>query len=288
MSLVLSYFTILVVLMIIHNRIYPNIHNVPVISIPWFHIYPDACVEDDKIALLQEVKPKPDVPETKADFHDSVDIEHQCHNLATTHGPVVISTKAEYVGVDSQHKIRLSGLSAASFTPQWAKDFNGKMRRGITDPFGLSAERAQPAEKAHALDACPDVEQMGMNAKRMNHRIHLEIPMPPLDARVCDRVGERLFEVQRNTSSAGGLPPLRLTAPLSGAWSVTSKEEKRMGIMLEKDAARKSVSSMFPRSVREDEWNRPLKKPPFKNGLGEGWRTADNMKRGTKGRGWRG
>ena len=38
---------------------------------------------------------------------------------------------------------------------------------------------------------------------------------------------------------------------------------------------RKSVSSLFPHDVREEDWNLPLTKPPFRNGGGQGWTTAD-------------
>lgn len=277
---IVSYFIILLVLMIIHIPIYPNVYDVPVIFVPWFHIYLDPPIKNDKLPFHHKIKPSLDTLATQDDSHGKVDIEQPHQKIATICAPFPPPAEKEEVGRarnDSHHTTQSLASSVASITPQWAKDLNAKTKRGITHPF------QHPIEQVRLDDRLAGHTQIGKkNQKSVDSSDDSEPPTLPQNVRVCDRVGERLFEVDRDRRATAILPSLHAPSQLSRALSATSREEKRMGALHGKGGSRQSVSSLFPCSVKEEEWNQPLKKPPFKNGHGEGWRTADNMKRGDR------
>lgn len=98
-----------------------------------------------------------------------------------------------------------------------------------------------------------------------------QVLTPLEDARVSHRLGEGLFEVDRT-------PAARVNSAFSDASTATSREEKRMGVLLadglqDSDEKRKSVSSMFPQYSDKADEDHPIAKPSFRRGPG-GWRTA--------------
>lgn len=276
-TFIISYLTILLVLTTTHIRIYPNIYNVPVVLVPWFQPRPDSTINDDKLSHDSQVKSNTEVVETNVNLLGNVDIEQQYQNTVASPSPVLVSTKTdEATGAAVEQPL---ARNVTSCTPQWANDVNAKTKRGITQPFRLPTEQVRLSRHVTLPHARLGYAQMGTNQKSMNRRIDPEVPTPPQDVRVSDRVGQRLFELERDRGV-----PMAVSSIRSASSLTRTSQEEWMGVMPETGERRRSVSSLFPSSVQDEEWDQPLKKPPFNNGLGDGWRTADNMTKGFKGR----
>jgi hypothetical protein len=258
------------VLTTVHIQLYPNLHNLPVIHVPWF----------------QTNQPLPILPESKKIHIDpSGATDEKPRELDLEKQPIEdVRTK-----VDKWAKKRVTAFSVLSSTPQWAKTRNGTVRRGLTNPFALPTHhqpQQPPVSVPTAVEAIPPVAARNEDPDRLSYwlapaDVNREIMMPPEDARPSYRIGQGLYDVDRQGAAAPVLN--RVMSSFSDAGSVTtSRGEKRTGLRLE-DEDRKSVSSMFPRSVKSGDWNQPLRKPPFQRGLGGGWRTADDAPKGRTG-----
>lgn len=249
------------VLTTIHIQYYPNVHNIPIIHVPWFQpteplIYPT----------------KPQELQVELFGNDGIDLEKQPQ-------PQQRLAASPIAKADQWAKKRLTAFSVASFSPNWAKTRNHTVKRGVTNPFLLPIVRSgmdvpwvpprlEVQEKITPIHA--GAEERKEDSHRLSYWVGPEVQWkttaPPEDAHPSYRVGEGLFEVDRN----------RVKSAFSDSTTASKKEEKRMGVQLSGED-RKSVSSMFPRySARAEEWDRPVVLPPFKRGLGEGWRTASD------------
>lgn len=195
-------------------------------------------------------------------------------------------------------------VSVASFTPAWAKQYNVGLTRGLHNPFGKSAD--EDSTDHHTLHVASDpVQRPARVITKLAHedRLHERDDDPfaalskhnsvttttthdhddkkrslrPLAGlnnllRWSDTTTPGGIDGQDQGTGKSGIGMLMLRNPSSRTSNTTVTTTTAVPFS---PLDRKSVSSLFPHDVHEEDWNLPLTKPPFRNGRGEGWTTAD-------------
>jgi len=190
-------------------------------------------------------------------------------------------------------------ISVASFTPAWAKKYNAGLTRGLHNPFDRSPDEGSPDHQT--LDELSDPIQRParvMTKPAFEDKLHERdddpFAAPSKDNIVTTNVPDGDSNKTRSLQTLPGFSNLpRWSNETNNQDQDTGKQGIGM-LMLRNPSdrtsetstttatavhfspsGRKSVSSLFPHDVREEDWNLPLTKPPFRNGRGQGWTTAD-------------
>lgn len=191
-------------------------------------------------------------------------------------------------------------LSVSSFTPAWAKQHNVGLTRGLDNPFGRSLSEGSTTHHGTPVQ-----------------RPARTITKPTFEASLHERDDDPFAASSKRDTTTTKVSgdyhdKKRSLQPLAGfnnlfRWSIAttsgdcynkdqSTGERDVDVLAAQNtldrtslttvttttavlspADRQSVSSLFPHDVREEDWNFPLTKPPFRNGRGEGWATAGAM-----------
>lgn len=198
-------------------------------------------------------------------------------------------------------------VSVASFTPAWAKQYNIGLTRGLHNPFGKSTEDdstdhqtlnvfSDPVQRPARVITKPIHEDrphesgndpFASPTKHNTVTIDVpddyndkELPLHPLSGfsgfsnllRWSAGTTSGRIDDQVQDTGKPGIGMLMLRNPSDRTSNTTTTSATAVPLS---PFGRKSVSSLFPHDVREEDWNLPLTKPPFRNGRGEGWTTAD-------------
>ena len=195
-------------------------------------------------------------------------------------------------------------VSVASFTPAWAKQYNLGLTRGIHNPFSNSLNEGSTdrqtlvpsdlVQRPSRVITKPTRED-GLNERDVDD----PFAAPNKHDTVTTKVPGDYNDKKRSLQPLDGfsnLPRWSAATTSNGVDSQDQDKGKRgIGMLMVQNPpdrssnttattstvaylsplGRKSVSSLFPHDVREEDWNLPLTKPPFRNGGGQGWTTAD-------------
>jgi len=195
-------------------------------------------------------------------------------------------------------------VSVGSFTPAWAKQYNIGLTRGLHNPFGKSADEESTDHQTLNVPSDPVQRPARVITKPIHEgRLHesdddpfasptkhntvtIDVPDDYNDKKLSLHPlsgFSNLLRWSAGTTSGGidgqdpdtpkrGIGMLMLRNPSERTSNTTTTSATAVPLS---PLGRKSVSSLFPHDVREEDWNLPLTKPPFRNGRGEGWTTAD-------------
>ncbi|KAF9652846.1 hypothetical protein BDM02DRAFT_3126005 [Thelephora ganbajun] len=195
-------------------------------------------------------------------------------------------------------------VSVASFTPAWAKQYNLGLTRGLHNPFNRSLDKGSVDH--HILDVPSDPVQPPSRVitkpafeDRPHERDDDLFAAPSRHGTVVTKVSNDYNDKKRSLQALSGFSNLPRWSTATTPSEIDSQSQgtgkRGIGMLMLQNPSdrasnttattttavplsppgRKSVSSLFPHDVREEDWNFPLTKPPFRNGRGEGWTTAD-------------
>lgn len=284
-----AYSVTLSIVAILHAPFVPDIWYSAVSDVPWFDFSP---------------------------FHsEKSDLEHQTiYGDAFRSSPSVFGTK--YNGDDGRQTLKVPprapwlslprgsfALSVSSYTPAWAKQHNAGLTRGLDNPFsrpfneGSATHHGAPVQHPARAIMKPTFEAIP------HERDDDPFAAPSKHDTTTTKVSYDYHDKKRSLQPLAGLNNLFRwsVASTSGECYKDQSTDKRgidvLAVQNPLDrssistvttttavlspADRKSVSSLFPHDVREEDWNLPLTKPPFRNGRGEGWKTAGAMQSDT-------
>jgi hypothetical protein len=249
----------------LHEPFVPDIWYLNISEIPWFDLSTSFPIE------------KADL-EHQTVYGDAFRSAHPTPGQQTPNPP----PRAPWLTLP-----RVSRISTTSFTPAWAKEHNAGVTRGLHNPFGAPSFPIRHPTRAitkptvngglnerdddpfaalirhdttatKVPDEYDDKKQTLEPLAGLDSLFRLKTPIPPSDSR-----GRVQDMVKRNVDTMMARHPNR-----SSNTTVTTTT------VVFSPIDRGSVSSLFPHNVGEEDWNLPLKKPPFRNGRGEGWTTA--------------
>lgn len=251
LSSVFAYSVTLFIVTVLHASFVPDIWYSTVSEIPWFDF-------SDSSFLVE----KSDL-EHRAVYGDA--FRPALPPLQTLKPP----PRAPWLNLT-----RTSVVSVASFTPAWAKQHNAGLTRGLHNPFSRSRDEGSATH--HALPPVPlrhparAITKPTFDGSKHDDSFAASTKYDTVTTKVPDYYDDNKKHTLEPLVGLDGL--LR--------WSTTTAPDRTSNTTITTttvvfpQSARRSVSSLFPHDVGEDAWNLPLKKPPFRNGRGEGWTTA--------------
>ena len=281
---VFSYSVTLLIVTILHAPFVPDIWYSAISEVPWFDL------STSSLSLG-----KPDL-EHQTVYGDAFRSAHPSgakpdgDDRQQSTKPIKPPPRAPWLNLP-----RASIITVASFTPTWAKHRNAGLTRGLHNPFirspndGVPTVPVRPPVRAvtkptlkgilHEMDDDPfaaPTKHDTASTKVPNHHHHKKQSLEPLPGfdnllrwstvttsnERCNRDRNATKRNEVDTMTAQNLPDRSSSTTVTTTTVVLSPSDTR------------SVSSLFPHDVGEEDWNLPLKKPPFKNGQGEGWTTA--------------
>ena len=195
-------------------------------------------------------------------------------------------------------------ISVSSFTPAWAKQYNIGLTRGLHNPFDRSFDEASTNHQTLNVPSDPVQRPARViikptNADRLHERDDDPFAAPSKHDTVTTKVPDDYDDKTRSLQPLAGFSNLPRWSAATTSTEINSQNQdtgkQAIGTLMVQNPSdrssnttaatataiylsprgRKSVSSLFPHDVREEDWNLPLTKPPFRNGRGEGWTTAD-------------
>lgn len=285
-STVFVYSLMLLIVTVLHAPLVPNIWCSNISGIPWFDF---------------------SAPPVSRITHDSFPPDKSDLEGQTVYGDAFRS-----VGDDERETLKAPprppwstlprgslAISVTSFTPTWAKQHNAGLTRGLHNPFSRSLD--DDSIDHQSLDVPSDPIQLParvITRPTYEHRLHERDDDPfaapskhdTITTKVPDDSSDRTQSLQplagfsnlprwsADTASGEdqgtgkrGIGMLMLHNPSDRASNTTATTATAVPFS---PLGRKSVSSMFPHDVREEDWSFPLTKPPFSSGRSEGWTTA--------------
>jgi hypothetical protein len=283
-SPVFVYSVTLLIVTILHAPLVPHIWYSNVSEIPWF-AFPASSHDSDKADL-----------EGRTVYGDAFRSGHSPEVEQHTLKP---PPRAPWLTLPRGSLT----ISVASFTPAWAKQYNLGLTRGLHNPFNRSIDQ-RSTDRTFCVPSGPVQRPARVITKPAHEdRLHErdDDPFAALSrhdtatTKVPGGYNDKNQSIQPLAGSSGlpqwspvttpseigsrdpdtgkrGIGKLWVQNPLGRAPSTAVATATEVP---PSRPDRNSVSSLFPHDVREEDWNRPLTKPPFRNGRGEGWTTAD-------------
>jgi hypothetical protein len=292
-SPVLGYSVTLLIVVVLHAPLVPGVWHSNVSEIPWF-AFPASSAS--------RITHDP-LPSDKADlegrtvygdaFHSSPEIKRSRDDQYPT---LKAPPRPPWLNIPRGSLT----VSVASFTPAWAKQYNVGLTRGLHNPFNTSTDEgstdnqtlSDPVQRPARALTKPTHED------RLHERDDDPFAAPGKHDSVVTNVSDDYDDTKQPLRPLTGFSnlPRWFSATTSGGINGQDQDTEKRGIgmlMLRNPSdrssnttvttttavlsplGRKSVSSLFPHDVRDEDWNLPLTKPPFRNGQGEGWTTAD-------------
>lgn len=270
----------------------PGIWYLNILEIPWFD-FPACRITDGSSPSVKSDLERQTVYGDA--FHSSPDIKH---NGDHQQRPLKAPLRAPWLSLP---RCSLT-LSVASVTPAWAKQYNVGLTRGLHNPFDRFDEGSTDHQTLNAPSDPVQRPARVMTKPTHEDRLHERDDDPfailskhdTITTKVSDDYDNKTRSLQALTGFSN-LP--RWSATTSGEIEnqdkATGKQAAGMFVIQNPSdrtsnttaatataiylspLGRKSVSSLFPHDVREEDWNLPLTKPPFRSGGGQGWTTAD-------------
>ena len=263
--LVFAYSVTLLIVTILHAPFVPNIWHSTLSEIPWFDF---SAFPSENFDL-----------ECQTVYGDAFRSAHSDPGSKQTGDDLKQSLKAPPKAPWLSIPRSSFTLSVASFTPAWARQHNVGLTRGLHNPFDRSSDESTTSH--HVIP--------------VQHPARA-ITKPTYEGRLHEKDDDPFAAPWKNDTATvkflDGHDKKRTLQPLAGfhnllGWSSESYDRDRGAdkrtssttiatttAILHSPRDRTSVSSLFPHDVREEDWNLPLTKPPFRNGRGEGWTTA--------------
>ena len=301
---VFAYSATLLIVTVLHAPLVPSVWYSSVSDVPWFD-FPASRITDrsfssDKSDLEHQT--------VYADaFHSAPDFKHNGDNKQeapkSSLGPPWLSLPRGSLNV-----------SVASFTPAWAKQHNIGLTRGLHNPFTKSPSKQSAGRQASNAPSDPLQRPARVITKpthqdRFHERDDDPFAAPNRHDTITTKVADDYDDKARSLHPLSGLSNIPRWSLATTSNEIDGQDQdadkQPIGVLVHQGrisnmttttavymspTGRKSVSSLFPHDVREEDWNLPLAKPPFRNGRGEGWTTADAVPDTTptgKGRGKR-
>ena len=279
-SPVFGYSVTLLIVTIVHAPLVPDIWHSNISEIPWFAFSASSVSRityDSEKADLEGQTVYGDA------FHSDPEIKHDREQtLKSPPRPPWQSLPRGSLTI-----------SVASFTPAWAKKYNAGLTRGLHNPFDTSTNEGSSDSVQRPARVITKPTHEGRFHERDDDPFASASKHDIVTTKIPDDYNDKKRSLQP-LAGFGNLPQWSTTMT-SGEIDRKDTGKHDIGMLMVRNPldrtsntttttttavhlspfGRRSVSSLFPHDVREEDWNLPLTKPPFRNGRGEGWTTAD-------------
>jgi hypothetical protein len=289
---VFAYAVTLLIITVLHAPLVPRVWHLSVFDVPWFD-FPASRITDHS-----SDKPDPEHQTVYADaFHSVSDSKYNGDNKQEA---PKVPPRPPWLTLPRGSL----AISVASFTPAWAKQHNLGLTRGLHNPFAKSLDEGSTVCQAPNAPSDP----LQRPARAITKPIHEDsfhesdddpFAAPSRHDTITTKVPHDYDDDTRSLQPLSGFTNLNRWSPATTSSEVDGQDQdadkQPIGVLVLQNPSdrisnvttttttavymsppgRKSVSSLFPHDVREEDWNLPLAKPPFRNGRGQGWTTAD-------------
>ena len=288
-----AYSLTLLIITVLHAPLVPGIWYSNIFEIPWFD-FPASRITDALPAS------------------DESDLESQTVDAEAFHSVPGVKYNGDHQQQSPKAPLRPPWLtlprgsltfSIASFTPTWAKEYNVGLTRGLHNPFdrpfndGSTDHRTLHAP-SDPVQRPPRVVTKPTHEDRLHERDNDSFAAPSKHDTVTTKVPDDYDDKAPSLQPLAGFSNLPRWSATTTSTEIDNQAQdagkQAIGTLVVQNPSdrtsnttaatatatylsprgRKSVSSLFPHDVREEDWNLPLTKPPFRNGTGEGWTTA--------------
>ena len=291
---VFAYSVTLLIVTVLHAPFVPCIWYSTISDIPWFDFSALSAPQIAHRSDESDLEGQTVYGDAFRSVHPDSEMKHNGNDQRQT---PKVPPKAPWLTIPRGS----FAFSVASFTPAWAKQHNAGLTRGLHNPFNRPSNQSSTD---HHIPPLP--------SHTVKHPARA-ITKPTFESRLHERDDDPFAAPSKHDAATAKVldecdDKKRTLLPLSGftnlpRWSIATTSSENCD--LDRDACKRgldafkartsdristitmttttavlsppnrdSVRSLFPHDVREEDWNRPLTKPPFKNGRGEGWTTA--------------
>ncbi|KAF9792762.1 hypothetical protein BJ322DRAFT_74207 [Thelephora terrestris] len=269
-----SYSVTLLIVTVLHAPFIPDIWHSTVSEIPWFDL---SASPSEKFDLECQT-----VSDDASRSAHSLPGSRQ--NLDDQNQSLRAPPKAPWLSIPRGSFT----LSVASFTPAWAKQHNVGLTRGLHNPFNRSSDEGSANHHGVPVQHPTRAITKPTYESRLHEKLERPFAAPWKHGAAASKVPgdsdkERSLQPLTGFHNLLGWPAATTSSESYNRDQGTGKQDVDRSsnttvttttAVLLSPSDRRSVNSLFPHDVREEEWNLPVTKPPFRNGRGEGWTTA--------------
>jgi len=292
-SSVFVYSVTLLTVTLLHAPLVPGIWYSNISEIPWFDFSASRITRDSFPSEKSDLEARTVYGDA---FHSLPDLKHSGDGQQQTRRAPLRPPWLNF----SRGSLT---ASVSSFTPAWAKQYNVGLTRGLHTPFNTSLNCGSTDHQTLDVPSEPVKRPAPAITKRMHEdRLHHErdddpFAVPSKHDTITTKVPHDYNDKKQSLQPLSGFTGLpRWSAEtIPGETDNQGIGKRGIGMLMIQNPSdrssnttattatavllspygRKSVSSLFPHDVREEDWNLPVTKPPFRNGRGDGWKTAD-------------